>query len=151
LNGEGVFSRLNEIYEKEDCWLTYGSYMQYPDGRDSSFHVSEYSEEIRKSGDFKKDPEWRASHLRSFKYKIAKKLEKEDLADEDGNYYVMAWDHAIMFPLMEMARERVHFVSDILYVYNDDNPLNVHKIDRQKQIDTAEKIRTGHKKKDRVA
>ena len=39
LNGEGVFSRLNEIYEKEDCWLTYGSYMQYPDGRDSSFHV----------------------------------------------------------------------------------------------------------------
>ena len=63
----------------------------------------------------------------------------------------MAWDHAIMFPLMEMARERVHFVSDTLYVYNDDNPINVHKVDRQKQIDTAEKIRKRHPKKERVA
>jgi len=150
LNGNNVLSRLNEIYEEEKCWLTYGSYIVHPSGQDSSFHVSEYSEEILKSGDFKKDPQWRASHLRSFKYNLAKRLEAEDLSDEDGVYYPMAWDHAIMFPLMEMACERVHFVSDSLYVYNDDNPINVHKVDRQKQIDTAEKIRERHPKKDRV-
>ena len=150
LSNEGVLARLDEIYKEENCWLTYGSYVRYPDGHDSTFHVSEYPKEIRESGDFKKDPEWRASHLRTFKYKIARRLEKEDLSDEDGNYYPMAWDHAIMFPLMEMACERVHFVSDTLYVYNDDNPINVHKVDRQKQIDMAEKIRERHLKKERV-
>ena len=103
-----------------------------------------------KNGNFKKDPQWRASHLRSFKYKIAKQLVKEDLTDENGEYYQMAWDHAIMFPLMEMACERVKFVEDILYVYNDTNPLNVHKVDRQGQIDIAEKIRLGHPKKERI-
>ena len=40
LNGENVLARLNEIYEEEDCWLTYGSYIEYPSGRDSSFDVS---------------------------------------------------------------------------------------------------------------
>ena len=82
---------------------------------------------------------------------MAKQLVKEDLTDENGEYYQMAWDHAIMFTLMEMACERVKFVKDLLYVYNDDNPINVHKIDRQNQIDTAEKIRLGHPKKERVA
>jgi glycosyltransferase involved in cell wall biosynthesis len=150
LNGDNVLARLNEIYKEEDCWLTYGSYIEYPSGRDSSFHVTAYPDEILKSGDFKKDPQWRASHLRSFKYNIAKRLEAEDLSDENGVYYPMAWDHAIMFPLMEMARERVHFVPEPLYVYDDDNPINVHKVDRQKQIDYAEKIRERHPKKDRV-
>ena len=145
-----VLSQLNDIYEKEDCWLTYGSYVIYPGGQDSSFHVSEYSQDIIESGDFKKDPAWRASHLRTFKYKLAKRLIKEDLTDEDGEYYQMTWDQAMMFPMMEMARERIHFVSDILYVYNDDNPINDHKVDRQKQIDTGERIKARHKKKDRL-
>ena len=122
-----VLSRLDQIYQEDKCWLTYGSYVQYPDGRNSSFHVSEYSDEILKSGDFKKDPQWRASHLRTFKYKLARRLTKEDLSDEDGNYYEMTWDQAMMYPMMEMARERVKFVSDVLYVYNDANPINDHK------------------------
>jgi glycosyltransferase involved in cell wall biosynthesis len=148
LSGDKVLSRLDEIYEEEDCWLTYGSYMRYPDGWDSSFHVSEYPKEIKESGDFRKDSQWRASHLRSFKYKIAKRLEESDFLDKDGNYYQMAWDQAVMFPLMEMACEKVHFVPETLYVYNDDNPINVHKIDRQKQIEVSEDIRANHAKKE---
>ena len=81
--------------------MTYGSYVIYPGGQDSSFHVSEYSQDIIESGDFKKDPAWRASHLRTFKYKLAKRLIKEDLTDEDGEYYQMTWDQAMMFPMME--------------------------------------------------
>jgi glycosyltransferase involved in cell wall biosynthesis len=150
LNGENVLSRLNEIYEEEDCWLTYGSYIEYPSGRDSSFHVSEYSADIIESGDFKKDPQWRASHLRSFKYHLAKRLTEEDLTEEDGMFYQMAYDFALMFPMMEMARERIKFVSEPLYVYNDANPINEHKVDRQRQIDTGDRIKARHMKKDRV-
>ena len=77
-------------------------------------------------------------------------LEGNDLSDEDDNFYEMTWDQALMFPMMEMARERVRFVSDILYIYNDDNPINDHKVDRQKQIDTGERIRSRHAKKERL-
>jgi glycosyltransferase involved in cell wall biosynthesis len=148
LANDYVLKKLNEIYEKEDCWLTYGSYVQYPDGHDSSFHVSAYSEKTIKNGDFRKDPAWRASHLRTFKYNLAKRLNEEDLTDEDGSFYEMAWDFALMFPMMEMARERIFFVKDILCVYNEDNPINDHKIDRKHQIDTGERIKTRHKKKE---
>jgi glycosyltransferase involved in cell wall biosynthesis len=150
LNGENVLSRLNEIYEEEDCWLTYGSYIEYPSGRDSSFHVSEYSAAIIESGDFRKDSQWRASHLRSFKYKLAKKLVEEDMLDEDGLYYAWSYDQALMYPMLEMARERIKFVSDILMVYNDENPINEHKVNRQEQIDCAERIKTRHIKKERL-
>ena len=119
LANDFVLRRLNEVYEKEECWLTYGSYVRYPDGAKSSFHVSEYSDEIKKNGTFKEDPQWRASHLRTFKYKLAKKVEKEDLLDEDGLFYSMCADLAMMYPLMEMAREKVFFVEDILCVYNE--------------------------------
>jgi len=151
LNGDDVLSRLNDIYEQESCWLTYGSYVIYPGGQDSSFHVNEYPKEIIESGDFRKDPKWRASHLRSFKHKLARQLVEDDLVDdEDGSYYQMAYDHALMFPLMEMARERIAFVSDILYVYNDSNPINVHKVDRQKQIEVADRIRLNHLKRGKI-
>jgi len=150
LNGDNVFARLNEIYEEEDCWLTYGSYIEYPSGRDSSFHVSEYSADIIESGDFKKDPQWRASHLRSFKYNLAKRLTEEDLTEEDGSFYEMTWDQAMMYPMMEMAREKIKFVPEPLYVYNNDNPINDHKVDRQKQIDTGKRILARHIKKERL-
>ena len=148
LANDCVLTRLNEIYEKNDCWLTYGSYVQYPNGHDSSFHVSAYPEDIIKNGDFRNDSAWRASHLRTFKYNLAKRLTKEDLTDEDGTFYEMAWDFALMFPMMEMAREKIFFVEDTLYVYNEDNPINDHKIDRQYQIDMGEKIKKRHAKKE---
>jgi glycosyltransferase involved in cell wall biosynthesis len=150
LSGDDVLSKLDQIYTEEDCWLTYGSYAVYPGGGDSSFHVSEYPQDVIESGDFKKDPQWRASHLRTFKAKLAKRLTKEDLLDEDGGYYHYAYDQALMFPMMEMARERIRFIPDILCVYNDENPMNVHKVEPQSQIDMAERIRNNHEKKDRV-
>jgi len=49
-----------------------------------------------------------------------------------------------------MARERIRFIPDILCVYNDENPMNVHKVEPQSQIDMAERIRKNHKKKERL-
>ena len=150
LAGNDVLSKLDQIYTEEDCWLTYGSYVMYPNGQDSSFHVSEYPQEIIESGDFRKDPKWRASHLRTFKHKLVRRIEEEDLLDEYGNYYRYAYDQALMFPMMEMARERIRFIPDILCVYNDENPMNVHKVDPEVQIQMAKKVRENHKKKDRL-
>lgn len=145
-----VLSRLNDIYSGGGCWLTYGSYAMYPGGGDSSFHVSEYPQDIIESGDFRKDLKWRASHLRTFKHKLASRVEVDDLLDVDGNYYRYAYDQALMFPMMEMARERIRFIPDILCVYNNENPMNVHKVDPESQIQMADRIRVNHEKKERL-
>jgi hypothetical protein len=46
-----------------------------------------------------------------------------------------------MFPMLEMAGNRQEFVKDILYVYNDQNPISDHKIRRKDQISAAKEIR----------
>ena len=43
--------------------------------------------------------------------------------------------------MLEMAGNRQEFVKDILYVYNDQNPISDHKIRRKDQILAAKKIR----------
>ena len=46
-----------------------------------------------------------------------------------------------MFPLIELAGKRSHYIPDILYVYNRANPLNVDKVERQLQLQTETLIR----------
>ena len=53
----------------------------------------------------------------------------------------MAYDQAIMLPLLELAGTKAAYVEESLYVYNKENPLNVDKIKAQKQFDTAQEIR----------
>ena len=53
----------------------------------------------------------------------------------------MASDLAIMFPMLEMAGNRQEFIGNILYCYNDSNPISDHKIRRKEQILSAKEIR----------
>ena len=46
-----------------------------------------------------------------------------------------------MFPMLEMAGNRQEFIRDILYVYNDQNPISDHIIRRKEQILAAKEIR----------
>ena len=61
--------------------------------------------------------------------------------DKEGNYYKMTYDQAIMLPLLELAGQKSEYISDSLYVYNKDNPLNVDKIKQKKQYELSLKIR----------
>ena len=46
-----------------------------------------------------------------------------------------------MFPMLEMAGSRQEFVKEVLYVYNDENPISDHKLRRKQQILAAKEIR----------
>jgi len=130
---------LEDTYKQEDCLMTYGNYVYNPSGI-PGLEPSKYPAEVVEDNLFRKDT-WRASHLRSFKYSLWKHLKEEDLKDEEGRFFEMAYDQAIMLPLLEMASERSSFISDTLYVYNKENPLNVDKIKAQQQAQTARLIR----------
>ena len=139
LSSSKTLSRLSEAYMDKECLLTYGSYVYFPMGVRGT-EPSEYPKEVIKNNTFRQD-KWRASHLRTFKYKLWKHLNYDDLKDEEGNYYKMTYDQAIMLPLLEMASERSRYISDILHVYNKSNPLNVDKNKAQEQYALAQKIR----------
>ena len=126
-------------YQRRSCLVTYGSYVYNPGGT-KGIEPSKYSKKVIEQNSFREDV-WRASHLRSFKHKLWQKINHEDLKDEDGHYYKMAYDQAIMLPLLEMSGERSDYIENILYVYNKENPLNVDKIKAQEQLSTAQKIR----------
>lgn len=84
---------------------------------------------------------WKATHLRTFKYKLWKNIKKEDLKDQNGDYFKMTWDLAIMLPMLEMSGNRFAMIEDVLYVYNRENPLNDFKVDRSLQVSLEKHIR----------
>jgi hypothetical protein len=132
-------STLACAYDKKDCLMTYGSYVYNPTGQ-RGVEPSEYPDEVIKNNLFREDA-WRASHLRSFRYSLWKNLNQDDLKDKEGKYYAMAYDQAIMLPLLEMASTKSKYIEETLYVYNKENPLNVDKIKAQQQFDIAQEIR----------
>ena len=114
---------LNSYYENKDCWVTYGSYIMHPYSV-MGIEPSEYPQKVVDSNTYRSD-KWRASHLRTFRFHVWDKIDKEDFKDQDGNYYKMAYDQAIMLPLIEMASERCRYIPEVLHTYNKENPLNV--------------------------
>tara|TARA_R110002020_G_scaffold94270_2_gene227049 strand:- start:1523 stop:3142 length:1620 start_codon:yes stop_codon:yes gene_type:complete len=139
LSSPQVLSYLNSVYQDDDCWMTYGSYMYYPFG-DEGVEPSDYPEEIIKNNMYRED-DWRATHLRTFKKKLWVEINQQDFIDEDGEYYKMAYDQAMMLPMLEMAREKAKYIPEILHVYNRANALNVDKIKQQQQYKTMLRIR----------
>tara|TARA_Y100000114_G_scaffold31134_1_gene26726 strand:+ start:6462 stop:8069 length:1608 start_codon:yes stop_codon:yes gene_type:complete len=140
LSSINVLSHLNQVYRDKECLLTYGNYVYYPSGK-MGVEPSPYPKEVIENNTFRKD-KWRASHLRTFKTLLWKKINQQDLKDSDGDYYKTAYDQAMMLPMLEICGEKSEFIEEIMYVYNRTNPFNVDKIKQSTQFKTAQKIRS---------
>ena len=79
--------------------------------------------------------------MRTFRHDLWLAINPKDLLNKKQEYFSVASDLAIMFPMLEMAGKRQEFISEILYVYNDKNPISDHKIRRKDQILAAKEIR----------
>lgn len=107
-------------YENPQLLLTHGSWRAWPNPdvpeNNEAYSRDEFRSNIRKS-------RWKASQLRTFKYKLWKHVDDKDLRDVEGNYFTAAGDCAYMWPMMEMAGyDRVKFIEDRIYIYNQENP-----------------------------
>ena len=126
---------VNKVYKEGDIWLTYG---QYSDVKNNNFGCSA---QLTSTHDYR-ETRWKTSHLRTYKNKIWNKIKDADFRGLDGEYYAMAWDLAIMFPLIEMAGiNRIKFIRAVLYKYNNMNPMNDDKKNLKLQMDTDKEIR----------
>ena len=130
-----VLDILHEKYINTNCLITYGSHLS-----SKGVQGKKYPSLIRKLNLYRKYF-WYASHLKTFRHDLWLSINKSDLLTHNGNYFSVASDLAIMFPMLEMAGDRQEFIKEVLYVYNDKNPISDHNIRRKEQILAAKEIR----------
>lgn len=135
---DAVLSRLNEEYQDQDVWITSSQFQYFPwegigYGEDLPADVRADVRRIRKHC-------WKATALRTFRAWLFKKIKKEDLMYE-GKFFPIAWDHAIIGPMLEMASpHHFRFIPDVLYIYNCANPINDYRVHGNAQYEMGKKI-----------
>jgi len=128
---EDAIDTVLKIYNDTGCWLTYGNF-KCESGHtiiDSRFKQARYFNNY-----FRRMP-WMASHFKTFKLGLYKNLPENWCINSVNNkYYIAAGDVALMIPMMEMAGlDRIQKCEKIIYQYNNTNPLNDHKINKNAQ------------------
>ena len=129
LPNPGVLGKINDVYQDPNVWMTSGSF-KYQDGRPGFNKPILTTDNIRKSN-------FTLSHLRTWKAWLWKKIDEKDLRDGEDKYWSVAGDLAFMWPMIEMSGlEHFKFIDEVLYVYNESNPINDHKVDFSKVRNT---------------
>ena len=119
LNGRDVVSTLLEAHKHKD--IVWSQFKFLSTGKPG------FSREIPKYCIARSYP-WVSTHLKTFKKNIFDSIDKRYFLDKQGNYYRASGDLALMLPMLEKVPfNKRMFLDKILYVYNDENPLNEHK------------------------
>lgn len=126
-----VLEKLASLYRDPHVWMTYGSFVLDQGGWRGCAEA--FPSEVLRTRSFRKY-KWVLSHLRTYYAGLFQRIKKEDLLI-DGKFFKHATDLSYMFPLVEMASEG-HFVyvNEILYLYNNTNPLSVERTRRPQQL-----------------
>lgn len=137
LNGNDVLSKLNIIYNSDEVWVTYGSFINISNGMRAGW-VYSYPDHVVKHSLFR-DYDWLGTHLRTYRKEIFMKIDEEDFK-RDGEFMKTTGDQAFMIPILEMAGSRSKYVSDLLYVYNDSNISRDSSVNNAAQVEMSKYI-----------
>lgn len=146
LYNNNVFSLLNHYYKNNDIWITFGNYVdQYTDNKLSKPKIKCKGfnfKDITNENKFR-ETQWIYSHLKTFKYKLYKKISHLDLK-KDNVYIKSATDMALMYPMLEMSNGKYMCINEILYKYNKAHPEshNVNKGKLTKQSSNAKFVKS---------
>ena len=120
LYNDDVLERLAEYYNRKDVWMTYGRMICYPSGNIAFPQNTEYESRVSDENLFRMDV-WRASHLRTFKWGLYKRIRLESMVySKTQDYYFHAEDLATSYPCLEMCpKDKVGIVPFLTYVFNE--------------------------------
>lgn len=122
LNGEDwlahewVLSTLNRYYADPDLWMTYGQYCEFP-----SYKRGVARRYLRGEWEKLREAPLAAGHLKTFYAGLFRKVSMDHLM-QHGAFFPVAFDLAVMLPMLEMAGEHFQFVPEVLYVANRHAP-----------------------------
>ncbi len=118
-----VLNIVDNTYKRNHPLLTYGNYIQTSGNR---YHrLARFPAHIIATNRFRKYG-FLSTHLKTFRAGLFKKIRAEDLQYRNS-FIKAATDQAIMFPMLEMAGDRIINIDRPLYTYNDNHEFNVGK------------------------
>lgn len=146
-----VFSQINDIYQDDNIWFTYGQYKNVPASQAIAWGHKEmgYCRPVPKHIQRKQAYRYYSfiyMHPRTFRGWLFKLVKLEDLiADKiegyEGDFYPASNDVAMYFPMVEMAHTHIKFIPEILYIRNLYSEIVGFKVDRKLQTTSAREIR----------
>ena len=141
INDNEILHFYNNLYDGT-TEFTYGSCYSMVDR--IPLIAQNYPEEIKQKKEYRKYKfNWNMpyTHLRTFKAGLLNDIDDSNFQDENKNWYKAGGDGSIFYSLIEQADpDKVKVVSDIVYNYNDINPLNDYKINGDEQTKNANRI-----------
>lgn len=129
LDGDDRFSDdralfdLNQVYASSpDLLMTYGSYLPVPYSSTCP-PAKPYPKECIQGNDYRNMTRWGIlfNHLRTFKYEVFRQIPRQDLREDDGSYYQVAGDTALMIPALELSGSRHAFLKRAFVHYTSDS------------------------------
>ena len=138
LHNDKVLTKLNNHYQ-DKTQITFGNFIRVNKKgrfRKSSIKCHKYNiNKMAERKNFRNLGGYPFSHLKTFKYKLYKNLNLDDLK-KNGEYIRSSTDAAVMFPLLEMAGNNIKCIDDILYDYTIDHNESFHNnFEKKKNAD----------------
>lgn len=144
-----VFKKLREVYRDNDVYLTWGQCEVFPKGKTPMNYAQPIPNMVIEQKLYRDIPFvfW---HIATFKYFLWRHILDSDLRDVDGRYLMLMKDKATLYPMLEMAGEKIRFIGETLYIYNLENPLNDYANTRPEEHLRVDKLIRGRKKYSRL-
>lgn len=123
-----VLAKVKDIYNNNDCWMTYGSYSNSEGVRDEICYP--YNKKVIIKNSYRSN-KWLASHLKTFKYKLWEKLDMNvfHISDHEINRALyralfkgqfrklMHWRKIKSSDLLEASGKYIRRVDDKAFTY----------------------------------
>ena len=141
INDNQIFQMYNNLYDGSTDF-TYGSCWSEADN--IPLIAQPYPEHIKKSRSFREHRfNWNMpyTHLRTFKAKLILDVDDVVFKNEQGDWYRAGGDVAVFYEAIERADpDKIKAIPDVVYLYNDKNPINDYKIHGEEQTKTANSL-----------
>jgi glycosyltransferase involved in cell wall biosynthesis len=142
VNDPNIFHKYNNIYKDGKAEFTYGSCYSLVDK--IPLIAQPYPPEIKKNKEYRKYKfNWNMpyTHLRTFDARLLNNINDSVFKDAEGNWLKAGGDTSVFYNLIEQADPgNVICVPDIVYNYNDINPLNDYKVNAREQTKNANMV-----------
>lgn len=141
INNNQLFHFYNNLYDGS-TEFSYGSMWSMVDN--IPLVAQPYPESVKQNRAYRQHRfNWNMpyTHLRTFKAGLLDGVDDSNFQDDDGNWFKAGGDGATFYTLIERADPaKIKVVSDIVYLYNDINPINDYKVNGDEQTKTANAI-----------
>ena len=141
-NDNNIFHFYNNLFADNKTEYAYGSCWSEVD--DIPLIAQPYPKSVRESKTYREHKfNWGMPypHLRVFKKKLIDQVDDSVFKDSKGKWYKAGGDNATFYNIIEQADpNKVVAVQEIMYNYNDKNPLNDYKVNGDIQNKNAASI-----------